>query len=183
MDSSCVCACSCLPLSPWGASPLFPHSAPEVSAAPSLDHALLRPRYPGEGGELGESRSRGSKQSWSHLSESEIQNRAQLLLRVQAQRHKHSSLVHAHVHLLLCRRGIPSFLVNTVQVNRLPVWHTEIRSGWLHPTVVFCAKHKRTSLIWLHLLWFHPFVTTLHITLLLYPPSVMCTSCLLFCLL
>lgn len=181
MDGSCVCACSCLPLSPWGASPLFPHSAPEVNAAPSLDHALLRPRYPGGGGELGESRRRGSKQSWSDLSELEIQNRALLLLRVHAQRHKYSSLVHAHVHLLLCSRGIPGFLVNTVQVNRLPVWHTEIRSDWLHPTVVFTAEHKCTSLIWLRLLWFHLFVTTLHITILLYSLSVMCTSSLLFC--
>lgn len=39
---------------------------------------------------------------------------------------------HAHVHLLLFSRGIPGFLVNTVQVNRLPVWHSEIRSRRLY---------------------------------------------------
>lgn len=45
MDGSCVCACSCLPLSHRGASPLFPHWVPEVrgcslARSPSLSTLL-----------------------------------------------------------------------------------------------------------------------------------------------
>lgn len=39
-DGSCVCACSCLPLSRRGASPLFPHRVPEVSGCPPHSGSL-----------------------------------------------------------------------------------------------------------------------------------------------
>lgn len=81
----------------------------------SLALSLPRPRCPAEGGELGESRRPGSKQSWSHLNESEMQSDDRLLSWSGAAcRHtlayKQGSLAHAHVHLLLFGRGIPGFL-------------------------------------------------------------------------
>ena len=52
---------------------------------------------------------------------------------------------HTHVHLLLFSRGIPGFLVNTAQVNRLPVWHTEIRGGRLY---VLNSSLLNSNVLW-----------------------------------
>lgn len=68
-------------------------------------------------GEPGESRRPGSKQSWSHLNELEIQLENGLLSSSVASNRACSTHTvtntahsHLHVHLLLCSRGIPGFL-------------------------------------------------------------------------
>lgn len=109
----------------------------------SLALSLPRPRCPAEGGELGESRRPGSKQSWSHLNESEMQSDDRLLSWSGAAcRHtlayKQGSLAHAHVHLLLFGRGIPGFL----KLCR----YTDSLSGTLRLeacdfTLLFSAEH------------------------------------------
>lgn len=70
MDGSCVCACSCLPLSPRGASPLFPQRAPEVRAALSLD---LAAQHREESWERAAGGGAAPNRAKSHLNELEMQ--------------------------------------------------------------------------------------------------------------
>lgn len=129
-DSSGVWACSCLPLSPWGVSLLFPHIAPEVSAVPSFLHystgcSTVLTSSLKRGREVTEQSGAQAPNKVSHSETSQNQswNNTVLLLR-DTHTHKHrgrgsrgggdwggrdSSLAQTHVHLLLCSRGNPVF--------------------------------------------------------------------------
>lgn len=104
IDGSCVCACSCLPLSPWGASPLFPHRVPEVR---------LRSRSEGPGlcGPCKLGRGRGA----GRVREAQLQTKLVTPNGVRPESEDcwaaaSSSLAHGHVHLLLFRGGFQVFL-------------------------------------------------------------------------
>lgn len=140
---SCVCACSCLPLSPRGASPLFPQREPEVRASRSLALDVFLSMFVAhiEGGQRGQSKrtklvtpksSQGTVREWS----------AELfILTVHVVHIAHS---HMHTSTFCCAQGrFQVFLVNTEQVNRLPVWHREIKISLFY-SLLFSAELSYT---------------------------------------